>query len=27
VRQGPEDALYIVTDSGTARVLKLVAKK
>ena len=27
VRQGPDGALYLLTDSGTARVLKLVPKK
>ena len=27
VRQGPEGAIYVVTDSAAARVLKLVAKK
>jgi glucose/arabinose dehydrogenase len=27
VRQGPDGAIYVVTDSGSARVLKLVAKE
>ncbi len=27
VREGPDGAIYVVTDSATARVLKLVAKK
>ena len=27
VRQGPDGAIYVLTDSGSARVLKLVAKK
>jgi glucose/arabinose dehydrogenase len=27
VRTGPDGALYVVTDSSTARVLKLVPKK
>jgi glucose/arabinose dehydrogenase len=27
VRQGPDSAIYVVTDSASAKVLKLVAKK
>src|SRR5690606_18937232 len=27
VRQGPDDALYLLTDSATARLIKLVPKK